>query len=328
MHPLLQKLAGSMCELARPCRVLAAVSGGADSIALLRGLITLADELKLQIHVGHLNHQLRGEASAADAVWLEETCRTFGVPATIGTTDVALQSNISGDGIEEAARSARYQFLEQTARATNCKVITLAHTANDQAETILHHIVRGTGLAGLRGIPRERELVPGLRLFRPLLDVDREEVLNYLREIGQSFREDESNRDEAYTRNRIRRQLLPNLARDYNPQIAESLRRLGQQAADVQQTLEQLAESLLDRVLEGAKPRECTLKWQPLIELPRHLVREMFSTLWRRQNWPRQQMGFAQWNELAEIACAGGAAALPSRIDARREGRLVIVRVC
>jgi tRNA(Ile)-lysidine synthase len=325
-HVLIDQLAQRLDQLPRPRRILAAVSGGADSMALLRGLLELQQQLGLVLHVGHLDHQLRSEASTADAAWLEQVCAVRGIPITVGRVDVGALARDSTRGIEEAARDARYAFLAETARSTGSSVIALAHTADDQAETILHHIVRGTGLAGLRGIPPERELAPGLKLIRPMLEVSRSQVLDYLRLIGQDFREDESNQDDSYTRNRIRRNLLPLLAADYNPQIAEALRRLGEQASAAQETLETLAANLLERVMESSSQQECRLKWQPLVDVPRHLVREMFSILWRQQDWPRQQMGFAQWDELAGIAREGGAATLPSRIDARREGRWINLR--
>lgn len=325
-HVLVARLAGELQKLKRPRRILAAVSGGADSMALLRGLVELRGELDLELSVGHLDHQLRGSASTEDAAWLDRVSAVLEVPCTIGRVDVAAAAAVSGQGVEEAARDARYLFLEETARWSDCRVIALAHTADDQIETILHHILRGTGLAGLRGMPRERDLPGGVRLIRPLLDVERNVVLDYLQQIGQDFRDDESNLDESYTRNRIRRQLLPLLSREYNPQIAEALRRLGRQASEAQETLDALAEDLLERVLESSTAGECRLKWQPLADVPRHLVREALLLLWRRQGWPRQQMGFAQWDELAGIALEGGATTLPAKIDARREGRWLVLR--
>ncbi|MBI3862146.1 MAG: tRNA lysidine(34) synthetase TilS [Planctomycetia bacterium] len=323
-HRLVESLAGMLDEFPASRRILAAVSGGADSMALLRGLLELRETGRVELYVGHLDHQLRA-LSSADATWLEAVCENHHVPCTIGRVDVAGAARESGRGIEEAARDARYAFLEATARSKDCPVIALAHTADDQAETILHHILRGTGLAGLRGIPRERELAGGIRLVRPLLEIDRSTVLDYLGQLGQDFREDETNGDESYTRNRIRRQLLPLLAREFNPQIGEALRRLAQQAADSQAALDELADAWLDRILESSAG-ECRVKWQPLTELPRHLVREVFAALWRRQGWPRQRMGFAQWDELAEVALAGGTITSPSRIEARREGRWVALR--
>jgi tRNA(Ile)-lysidine synthase len=319
-------LALEIANLVRePRRVLVAVSGGADSVALLRGLHELQDELKLTLHVAHLDHQLRGQAAREDADWVECLCHTLATPCTIGRADIASAAQSSGRGIEETARDERYRSLEETARAHDCRTIALAHTADDQAETILHHILRGTGLAGLIGIPRERRLESGIRLVRPLLEVERGVVLDYLAQLGQEFREDESNRDEAYTRNRLRHQLLPFLAEHYNPHIRESLRRLGEQATQAQSALEALAADLLERIVESSSADLCRLKWQPLTGVPRHLVREALSQLWRQQNWPRQKMGFEQWDALAEIGLSGGAGTFPGKIDVRREGRWLVL---
>ncbi len=296
-------------------------------MALLCGLDELRSDLKLDLHVAHLDHQLRGQAARNDAERVERICHSLAVPCTIGRADVAGLAQSTGRGIEETARDERYQFLEETARARGIRTIALAHTADDQAETILHHILRGTGLSGLRGIPRMRELSAGIRLLRPLLDVERSVVLDYLMYRGQDYCEDASNRDEAYTRNRIRLQLLPLLARDYNPHISEALRRLGRQAAETQAAFETLAVDLLERVLESSAGDECRLKWQPLVTVPRHLIREAMAQLWRRQDWPRQKMGFEQWDELAGIALSGGAASFPGKIDVRREGRWLVLRI-
>jgi tRNA(Ile)-lysidine synthase len=205
--------------------------------------------------------------------------------------------------------------------------MALAHTADDQAETILHHIVRGTGLAGLAGIPRVRELARGVSVVRPLLDLERSVVLDYLERIGQDFRTDETNEDESYTRNRIRRQLLPLLTEHYNSSVMQALRRLGQQAAEMHAAFETLAADLLDRILASSTENECRLKWQPLTPVPRPLVRELFAELWRRRGWPRQNMGFDHWDELARIALTGGAATFPGKIAARREGRWLMLRL-
>ena len=295
-------------------------------MALLRGLLKIRREVPIELHVGHLDHQLRGAASRDDADWVERMCGELQVPYTIGRIDVAQAASRAGTGIEEGARDVRYAFLEQTALSTNCSVIALAHTADDQAETILHHILRGTGLAGLSGIPRTRQLDSGIRLLRPLLEVERATVLDFLDQIQQDFREDETNVHEAYTRNRIRRQLLPLLKDNYNPQISEALLRLGRQAREAQQALDDMAGDLLERTLESSSDQECRLKWPPFQDVPRHLIRETLSLLWRRVNWPRQKMGFDDWDELAGIVLDGGRVTLPARIDARREGRCLVLR--
>lgn len=325
-HPFLVSLenaAGSLALDRGP--VLVGVSGGADSVALLRGLVELRGRLGIRFRAAHLNHQLRGAAALLDARWVERLCQSFNVPVTVGSVDIEARADERGAGIEEVARDERYRFLEETARASGCLFIAVAHTADDQAETILHHILRGTGLAGLCGMPDSRPIGGDLQLVRPLLAVRRATVLDWLESRNQDFRDDQTNGDPAYTRNRLRQDLLPKLVRDYNPQLIDALCRLGQHAADAQSTLSVCAEELLDRALESARPGECRLKLQPLANQPRHLVREVFVRLWRRQDWPRQRMGFRHWDRLAEIVAEGGADDFPHGVHASRSKLLFII---
>jgi tRNA(Ile)-lysidine synthase len=311
------------CELAGQS-VLIAVSGGADSVALLRGLLQLRTELALELRVAHLNHRLRGDAAEEDARWIAEICGRFDLPVTIGTAEVRELADEGRNGLEEAARRARYAFLEQTAAAHGCRRIAVAHTADDQAETILHHILRGTGLAGLRGMPGTRPLKSGAILARPLLGVGRQEGRSFLTELGQEFREDRSNSDPSFTRNRIRIRLLPLLEDEFNPRIGAALRKLGAQAADLHAQAEHDARELLRTALLDATPDLCRLACDALQAHPRHRIRECFTLLWRRQNWARRQMGFDHWDRLAEIACQGGAATLPGPIRVTRRGNLLL----
>ena len=327
MHELLRSLESFIREHdLRGKKLLIAVSGGADSMALLHGLHQLGPAWGLDLRAAHLNHQLRGAASDEDAYWLKATCAALSIGLTVGTEDVRRACSDQGTGIEEGARAARYRFLEATAHDLSRPLIAVAHSANDQAETILHHIVRGTGLAGLRGMPVCRKLVSGATLIRPLLKVDRTTIRGYLPEVGQDFREDASNQDETYTRNRIRHRLLPLLEQEFNSHVSEALCRLGQQAEESQQALDLLARELLDRALTHSEPQECRLCCKALHSQPRHLVREVFIALWRRFEWPRQKMGYAHWDQLVDIAWTGGAATLPGNIDVRRTGSELMLR--
>lgn len=321
MHPFLQQLGHELrrSQLAGK-RILLGVSGGADSMALLRGFLEFQIEFRLDLRAAHLNHLLRGIDADNDAEWLRQTCDALQVLVTIGEADVASLARTAGTGLEEAARSARYQFLEQTAVSLAADHIAVAHSADDQAETILHHILRGTGLAGLRGIPQYRDLATGIRLIRPLLSISRAEIRGYLADIGQDFREDASNGDETFTRNRIRRTLLPALAAEYNPNINTALLRLGQQAVEAYAAMEAMAAELLDRASVSPGPHACSLDCSLLTGRPRHLIREAFTLIWRRQDWPRQKMTFDHWDQLVEIGLHGGAATFPGIIDARRTG--------
>ncbi len=313
------------CGVNEAC-VLIGVSGGADSVALVRGLFQLRNEFALSLHVAHLNHKLRGAASEADAEWVRTLAVTLQLSVEIGSvkSDLAHERG----GLEEAARDARHQFLNATAARVDCRTIALAHTANDQVETVLHHLFRGTGLSGLRGIPHERSLRDDIRLVRPMLSIRRELVEAYLSELGQNFRTDATNADTALTRNWLRHDLLPQLRRRFGEKVDLSLTRLSEQAAEVESTLTTLAERLLDVALLDLQPHTVRVNTRLLTGEPRHLVREVFVHLWQRQAWPRQAMNHAHWNRLADLTGSLGAISLPGEIEAsqRTSGLLVIAR--
>lgn len=328
MNEFLQTIAAELPEEIRGRHVVLGVSGGADSICLLRALMVLRDDWRLELHVAHLNHGLRGQAADDDAAWLEALCGNWEVPFHMKRSDISQLAAHSGDTIEEAARKERYLFLESVAGQTDSDWIAVAHTADDQVETILHHLLRGTGIAGLRGMPRCRPLAGdgSPKLVRPLLSATREQVEAFLNEIDQEFRRDETNLDERFTRNRLRHQLLPQLRRDFNPEIDAALLRLGRQAAETDAVMTTFASRLLDTSLESSDTLTCRLNVEPLAAEPRHLVRECFRLLWTRMNWPRQRMGFDQWDRLAELIATTGSATFPGRIHAERRGCLLVLR--
>ncbi len=220
-------------------RGVVAVSGGADSVALLRAL---GDLPVSDLVIAHLNHRLRDRESDEDAEFVAQLCPHL--PHRIEAIDVAGLAQASGDNLENAARRARYDFLARVARETQAAWIATGHTLDDQAETVLHRLIRGSGLRGLRGIAAKRELVAGIALLRPMLNVSRSDVIEYLQTIGQPWREDTTNRDSAFTRNRIRHEALP-LLRTFNPAIAETLARTAMQADEVYDHIEKEIHELL-----------------------------------------------------------------------------------
>lgn len=196
--------------------ILCAVSGGKDSMYLLEQLIELAPERGLRLCCAHFNHCLRGAASDADRQFVEEYCGRRGLDCVVGAGDVAAYAKEHGMGIEEAARALRYEFLENTAQLLGASRIATAHTADDNTETMLFNLARGCGLNGLCGIPPVRG-----RIVRPVLTVTASEVLAYLSAHGIPHVEDETNKLDDYTRNKIRHTIVPGLL-EINPELFRS----------------------------------------------------------------------------------------------------------
>jgi tRNA(Ile)-lysidine synthase len=201
--------------------VVVAVSGGSDSVALLHSLYALRKHYKISLHAAHLEHGLRGGAAVEDMRFVESLCGGLGIPFTSGRIDVAKRAKASALSLEAVARQARYSFLEEVRRRTGAAKIATGHTANDQAETLLLNLIRGSGVLGLRGI---RPVIDG-RIIRPLLAATRPEILAYLEKNNLKFRTDDSNLDTTYDRNRVRHVLIPLIEKEFNPRIVESLAR-------------------------------------------------------------------------------------------------------
>jgi tRNA(Ile)-lysidine synthase len=220
-----------------------AVSGGADSVCLLYVLRELAPRWELRLRVLHLNHNLRGDESRGDCEFVRELADRLGLPMTVCEGDF---SGSTGN-LEQAAREARLKFFRQRMAAGEVDCVALGHTRSDQAETVLFRFLRGAGTAGLAGI----RPVTSDGVVRPLLEVDRAEVESFLRERGTGWREDSSNADPRFARNRIRHGLLPQLIGDWNPRLAETLA----QTADWARAEESWWEGEVDRLAAGVMLR-------------------------------------------------------------------------
>ena len=217
-------------------QLLVAVSGGSDSVCLLHVLVKLREELGVKLHVAHLDHQLRSNEAEADARYVSDLAHQLGIPATIEQRDVRTYQAQHHLSLEEAAREVRYTFLAQVARAIGTNQVAVGHTVDDHVETILLHLIRGTGTRGLRGLQpsivwQSSENKDSLTIIRPLLGVSRQETDSYCHHHKLMPRTDTSNLSLSPLRNRIRHQLLPAL-QSYNPRVTEALLRTGRIAAD------------------------------------------------------------------------------------------------
>jgi tRNA(Ile)-lysidine synthase len=316
-----QKLGREWRELGLPVAneiVVVAVSGGADSVALLLALDELirANKLSLHLIVAHLNHKLRRRASDDDADWVAALARDLGHAAKIQAVNVGAKAARSRENLEQAARRARYDFLEKTARNSKASLILTAHTMDDQAETVLLNLLRGSGAAGLSGIDLVRPLRAGspIRLARPLLSwarrADTEKHCLY-HEI--EFRIDEMNEDQKFARVRMRRQLFP-LMKELNPRFVESISRAAEILREDDLALERAAEHLVELSADGEGPvkeRQLVFRTDLLRLAPRALRRRAL------RRWIASCRGDLRRLEYAHIS------AIEKLIFSQKSGRLI-----
>ncbi len=263
--------------LAEGDRVLVAVSGGPDSVALLAVLIKLRKRLGIELALGHLNHGLRGTEADEDQRFVRGLARRHKLRFRCRKADISARRRAQGGSLEEVARSARYAFLRRAARELGAHVLAIGHTADDNAETLLMNLLRGAGLRGLAGIPISRP-EGELRLVRPLLEVTRAEVLEFLDKNGLSFRTDASNADTSLTRNRIRAELLPQLAEQYNPSVASLLAGTAEQLRDVADLIGAQVERATERFVQPAEDG-FALPLRALRQMPRAVRTELVRSL-------------------------------------------------
>jgi tRNA(Ile)-lysidine synthase len=305
-------------------RGVVAVSGGVDSVALLRSLV----EIGATITVAHLNHQLRGDEGDGDEAFVIELANQLGVPERTERIDVAGQ----GGNLEATARRVRYDWLAKIATEVNAGWIATGHTADDQAETVLHRLIRGTGLRGLRGIAEARTAhgppvaTGGFVVLRPLLHVARSELEKYLHGLAQPYRTDSSNTDPRFTRTRIRAELLP-LLRTFNPAIVDVLTRLSVQAEEATRFLDAEALKLLEACQLPPAGDTLVLAAEPLQAAHPVLAKAMFRLLWDLAALPANGMTADHWNRLLAVAVGQHPAAdFPDGVHVRRVNRVVQIR--
>jgi len=253
-------------------RVAVAVSGGPDSVALLRLLLELRHELGVVLAVAHFHHGIRGAEADADQEFVAELARGHGLPLHAASGAAPAHAAAQGQSLETAARDLRYAWFRKLLREGEATRVATGHTLDDQAETVLMRTLRGSGTRGLAGIfPWQRvEGAGGAAIVRPLLGVRRRQIEDYLRGLGQGWREDQSNRDLRHLRNRVRHQLLPQLERDYNPSLARGLA----QSAEVARAEEEYWSGEVERLLPAVF-REGVLDAHALARHPLALERRL-----------------------------------------------------
>ncbi len=257
-------------------RILVAVSGGPDSVALLVTLVELSDKFQWQLEIAHINHGLRGEDSDKDEEFVRRLAAKLGLEFHSKSFDTKKFAKAKKFSLEDAARQLRYEFLEKTAQKNKADKIVLGHTQNDQAETVLMRLLRGSGSLGLSGIPIQRG-----KFVRPLLEVNREEVLKYLRQRNLTYRVDKSNFTAQFLRNRIRRKLLPLLQREFNPEIIATLSRTATILNELEQHIEKETIEVFKQVVKQGR-NKILINLERFSSLDHFLKRNLIRYGWKK----------------------------------------------
>ena len=304
--------------------LLVAVSGGPDSVALLHILLALAPGFSFQIAVAHLNHCLRDEESDRDEAFVVSLAGQLELPVYVERHDVRRYQKSRRLSLEEAARQGRYRFYHATAAKFGYEKIALGHHANDNAELILMYLLRGSGPLGLAGIPPVR----GKTIIRPLIDIHRNEIMEYLAAKGLDYLSDSSNRDSRFLRNRIRNLLIPQLRAEYNPKLIGSLNRLAAITAAEEKWIENLIQPIFERVVVFEKKDRIGIDISELNRHPlavrRRLVRQGVSKV--KGNLRR--LGFAHVEAAMKLALKGpdpGMLDFPDRIRISRQNDVLVM---
>jgi tRNA(Ile)-lysidine synthase len=282
--------------------IIVAVSGGPDSVALLEILhsINSTRNLHLNLFIAHLNHQLRGRSSEEDAHFVQNLSKDLSLPFILKSVNIQKIAEQTKCSIEETARRERYKFFMESAQEYNASTVAIGHTADDNIETLLHRIIRGTGTLGLGGIPIRRPLAAGstIQLVRPLLFAWRKEILEYLGEKSFKYRTDASNYEPVYFRNKIRLELIPLLESQYNPNIKHLLMQLCQILNINNEYLCSEAKKILkDSTVEG-KEDEYTIDTRLFAKQPKILQYLAFREILNNMRIPLKEITYEHYTKI------------------------------
>lgn len=295
-------------------RVIAAVSGGPDSIAMLHLLSTIP---KIKIYAVHLNHMLRGKDADRDEIFVKKICKQMSIPYFTKKIDVKKYAQENKQTIEEAGRNLRYSFFEEIAKNVKADKVALAHTADDNVETFLMRLVRGAGIRGLSSISVKRG-----KIIRPLIDVWKKDVLNYCRKNNLEFVCDKSNKSPAYLRNRIRNKLIPDLA-EYNPRIKETLVSAIKCLSDDHEFISQTAQKAFRTIKVGEDNNGIVINRLKLQKLPSSIQNNILRLAIERIKGNLNDISFLHLKDIMKLE--SGILNLPHNIFIRCDKEAIII---
>lgn len=307
-------------------RIIVGVSGGPDSISLLHVLHSISGKFLINIHAAHLNHMLRGREADLDTEYVKSFCEKMGIPCSVKYVDVNRLSQQTGLSLEEAGRKARYDFFSDLAGEIGATKIALAHNMNDQAETILMRIMRGTGIDGLCGIKPVRD---GMYI-RPLIEIPRSEIEKYCKENNLTPRIDRTNLEPVYTRNKIRLELIPYIKENFNSRIEYSLSLMSRLLSEDNDFLNEYVNNIYETIAEKDKGKvliDVNLLKPYTVSIKKRIIRKAISEA--KGNLIGIENKHVELSlSIAEEGSTGAAVELPGEIKAQKSYNFLEIMHC
>lgn len=303
-------------------RVVVAVSGGPDSVALLKALSIISDEYHLFLIAAHFNHGLRGDESDSDESFVENLSRSMDIVFESGYVDIPSLIKKKGGSTEVICRNERYKFLEGIQKKYRADKIALGHNLGDQAETIVMKFLRGSGMEGLRGILPVRDSI----YIRPLISVTREEILNFLKKEDVKYVTDSSNIEDTYLRNRIRDRLIPELMENYNPGLVENLGSMANIIRTENDYIKMTVEEILESWNINRNEGEIRIKLPELVRLHKAIQWRIVKTLLQNYSSSKKEIGYIHVKSVMDLVEGDNPSAqldLPFYLEVRREYNLI-----
>ncbi len=302
--PILSRVAGTIDKfkmISSGDRVLVGVSGGPDSVALLHILNRLKDKMGLRLYPAHLDHMFRGKESQEDALFVANFCSELQLPLIQDRIDVPAYLVENKASSQQGARDVRYEFYREATQRIGANKVAIGHHAGDQAETVLLNLIRGAGLKGLKGIPPVRD-----NIVRPLLEISKEDILEYCKVWNLSSRTDSSNLKTVYFRNKIRLELMPLLQEQYNSGIVDSLIRLSEIVRDEDEYLDILTENALKKVISSRGEERITIGLEEFSGLPGAIKRRLLVSVYKSLAGENQELSYNHVQSVIEAVDGGG----------------------
>jgi len=285
--------------LRRGDKVLVGVSGGPDSVTLLNALNSLRKEYALEIVVAHLDHKFRGEESRSDRRFCEDLAKAYGLEIVSGEIDVPKIASEKGISSEEAARFERYDFFKRTAGKKGIQKIAVGHNADDQAETVLMRLMRGAGMAGLGGMNPVKDMGE-FQVIRPLMEVTRKEIEEFVKENKLCFRRDSSNEKDIFTRNRVRRSLIPFLEKEFNPNIKEVLANTAENLRAENEFLEKFSRRKFNG-MSRVRASGISINLKKLKEQPDAIRKRVMRAALQELKGDLRRLTYQHWKEMGDL---------------------------